>query len=54
LKVSALEYWSTGANGVLEKKVVNPMAITPKLQYSNTPKSIEIESSPDELPSLGL
>jgi hypothetical protein len=41
-----MEYWS------VEKKDVNPLAITPTLQYSNTPKLIEIESSHDGLPSL--
>ena len=39
-----MEYWS------FEKKDVNPLAITPTLQYSNTLKLIEIESSPDEFP----
>jgi hypothetical protein len=51
LKVPALEYWS---DGVLKRKGINPMAITPTLQYSNTPKSIEIESAIDGLPSFGL
>ena len=33
-----MEYWS------VDKKAINPLAITPTLQYSNTPKLIEIES----------
>ena len=33
-----MEYWS------IEKKDINPLAITPTLQYSNTPKLIEIKS----------
>jgi hypothetical protein len=43
-----MEYWS------VEKKGTNPLAITPTLQYSNTPKLIEFESSHDRLPSFGL
>ena len=43
-----MEYWS------VEKKDVNHFAITPILQYSNTPKSIKIESCQDGLPSFGL
>jgi hypothetical protein len=43
-----MEYWSFG------KKDVNPLAITPTLQYSNTPKSMGIESSDGGLPSFGL
>jgi len=43
-----MEYWS------VEKKDINPLAITPTLQYSNTPKLIEIESYHDGLPSFGL
>jgi len=43
-----MEYWS------VEKKDVNPLAITPTLQYSNTPKFMEIESFYDGLPSFGL
>jgi hypothetical protein len=34
-----VEYWS---GGVLEKKDIKPLAITPPLQYSNTPKFIEM------------
>ncbi len=34
-----MEYWS------VEKKDINPLAITPTLQYSNAPILIEIESS---------
>jgi hypothetical protein len=43
-----MEYWSVG------KKDINPFVITPILQYSNTPKLIEIESHHDGLPSFGL
>jgi hypothetical protein len=38
---------------VLKKKVINPFVITPILQYSNTPKLIEIGSYHDGLPSFG-
>jgi hypothetical protein len=41
-----MEYWS------VEKKVVNPLPITPTLHCSNTPKLMEIESSYDGLPSF--
>jgi hypothetical protein len=43
-----MEYWS------VKKKDINPFVITPTLQYSNTSKLIEIESSHDGLPSFGL
>jgi len=43
-----MEYWSVG------KKDINPLAITPTLQYSNTPKPMEIERSDDGLHSFGL
>jgi hypothetical protein len=43
-----MEYWS------VEKKDIKPFVITPTLQYSNTPKVNEIESSHDGLPSIGL
>jgi len=43
-----MEYWS------VEKNDINPFAITPTLQYSNTPNLIEIESSHDGLTSFGL
>ena len=43
-----MEYWS------VEKKSTNPYVITPILQYSNTPKLIEIESYLDGLTSFGL
>jgi hypothetical protein len=43
-----MEYW-----GVV-KKEIKPFAITPILQYSNTPKLIEIEGYHDGLPSFGL
>jgi hypothetical protein len=39
---------------VLKKKDINPFVITPILQYSKTPKLIEIESYYDGLPSFGL
>jgi hypothetical protein len=35
-----VESWSTG---VLKKLEIEPSAITPKLQYSNTPKIVGIE-----------
>ena len=41
-----MEYWS------VEKKDINSSVITPILQYSNTPKLIEIESYQDGLPSF--
>jgi hypothetical protein len=44
----ALEYWS------VDKKGINPLTITPTLQYSNTPKLIEIETSHYGLPSFGI
>jgi len=34
-----VEYWS------VEKKDINPLVIAPIPQYSNTPKSIKIEST---------
>jgi hypothetical protein len=43
-----MNYWS------VEKKDINLLAIAPTLQYSNTPKLMEIESSHDRLPSFGL
>jgi len=43
-----MEYWSG------EKKDINHFVITPTLQYSNTPKLIEIESYHDGLHSFGL
>jgi hypothetical protein len=64
LDVSALEYWSDGLRLVeptarreywsVKKKDINPLVITPTLQYSNSPKLIEIESYYDGLPSFGL
>ncbi|MBT8367796.1 MAG: hypothetical protein KJP23_24145, partial [Deltaproteobacteria bacterium] len=42
-----MEYWS------VEEKDINPLTITATLQYSNTPKLIEIESSHDRLHSFG-
>ncbi len=42
-----MEYWG-------DKKEVNSYATIPTLQYSNTPKRIEIESSHDGLSSFGL
>jgi hypothetical protein len=47
LGLGVMEYWS------VEIKGVNPFVITPTLQYSNTPKLIEIESYHDGLPSFG-
>jgi len=43
-----MEYWS------VDKKGINPLTITPTLQYSNTPKLIQIETCHDGLPSFGL
>jgi len=43
-----MEYWR------VENKDINPLVITPLLQYSNLPKLIEIESHHDGLPSFGL
>ena len=43
-----MDYWS------VEKKDVNPLAITPTLQYSNNPNLMEIESSHDGLHTFGL
>jgi len=43
-----MEYWS------VEKKDINTFASTPLLQYSNTPRLIEIESYYDGLPPFGL
>jgi hypothetical protein len=43
-----MEYWS------VEKKNINPFVITPIFHYSNTPKSIKMESDHDRLPSFGL
>jgi hypothetical protein len=43
-----MEYWR------VENKDINPLVITPLLQYSNPPKLIEIESHHDGLPSFGL
>jgi hypothetical protein len=43
-----MEYWR------VEKRYITPFVITPTLQYSNTPKLIEIESYRDRLPSFGL
>jgi len=41
-----MEYWS------VEKKDINPFVINPILQYSKTPKVVEIESNYDGLPSV--
>jgi hypothetical protein len=43
-----MEYWS------VDKKAINPLAITPTLQYSNILKLIEIETSHEGLPPFGL
>ena len=43
-----MEYWS------VDKKGINPPTITPTLQYSNTRKLIQIETSHDGLPSFRL
>jgi hypothetical protein len=51
LGLGVMECWSFG---VLKKKDINPFIITPILQYSITPKLIEIESYHDRLPSFGL
>jgi hypothetical protein len=49
-----LEYWSDGVLECCKKKDINALVIAPILQYSNTPKLIEIESYHDGLPSFGL
>jgi hypothetical protein len=36
------------------KKDINPLAIAPTLQYSNTPNLIEIQSPQYGLPSFGV
>ena len=56
LKVSILEYWS---DAVLEywsigKNDTKPLAITPTLQYSNTPNLIEFQIFQQRLPCFGL
>jgi hypothetical protein len=43
-----MECWS------VDKKHIIPLAITPTLHYSNTPKLFEIECSHDGLPSFGF
>jgi hypothetical protein len=43
-----MEYWS------IEKKDINPFVITSILQYSNTPKLIEIKNDYDGLSPFGL
>jgi len=43
-----MEYWS------VDKKAINPLAITPTLQYSNILKLIEIETFREGLPPFGL
>ena len=43
-----MEYWGAA------KKDVSPSAITPTLQFSNTPKLIEINSAHHGLPPLGI
>jgi hypothetical protein len=47
LGLGVMEYWS------VEKKDINPFVSTPILQYSNTPKLVEIESYYGGLPFLG-
>jgi len=56
LNVSHSEYWS---DGVLEywsigEKDIKPLAITPSLQYSNTPKLIENKIFQEILPCFDL
>jgi hypothetical protein len=46
-----LECWSIG---VLLKKVTNPLSNTPTLQYSKTPKLVEIERFLGALSSIVL
>jgi hypothetical protein len=43
-----MEYWS------VEKKDINPLAVTPTLQNSNNPKLTEFESSHNGSPSFRL
>jgi hypothetical protein len=41
-----VEYW------IVEKKDINPFVFNPILQYSDTPKLVEIESNYDGFPSV--
>ena len=43
-----LEYWS------IEKTDIKPLAVTPTLQYSNTPNLFEIRIFKQRLPCFGL
>jgi len=47
LSTGVMEYWSVEKN-------INPLVITPTLQYSITPRLTEIESTHDGSPSFGL
>jgi hypothetical protein len=46
--IGVMEYWSIG------KKDIKPLAITPSLQYSNTPKLIENKIFQGILACFGL
>ena len=43
-----MEYWS------IEKQAIKTIVITPSIQYSNTPKLIEIEISQQILSCISL
>ena len=43
-----MEYWS------IEKKDIKPLANTPTIQYSITPKLIKIKGPQKRLPCFGL
>jgi hypothetical protein len=45
--LTEIRFWSTGVMEYwsVEKKDINTLAITPKLQYSNTPKFVSVISS---------
>ena len=45
--LTEIRFWSTGVMEYwsVEKKDINPLAITPKLQYSNTPIFVNVVSS---------
>jgi hypothetical protein len=48
LSPGVMAYWR------VDKKAIDPLAVTPAHQYANIPKLIEIETSHDGLPPFGL
>jgi hypothetical protein len=48
LGTGVMEYWS------VDGTTINPSAITPPLQFSNTPKLNNVEFSQDDSPYFGL